>query len=163
MSRYKYHSLIKELVGDGHYTADSLYDMIKKKWHKVSMATIYRTLEYIVSIEEFTTFSLDWSKLYYEKNKWFHAHLVDKTKELVIDVSLDKEKLQFPAWFHLDNSVVNFFGSREGNVPPAWINLLQVVSIDDKNWQEKLDQVSPIKNADTSVDIITAKKIFREF
>jgi Fe2+ or Zn2+ uptake regulation protein len=163
MSRYKYHNLIKELVGEGHESADSIYDMIKRRGHKVSMATIYRTLEYIVSIKEFTTFSLDGAKLYYEKNKGFHAHLVDKEKEVVLDVSLDKEKFQFPAWFRPDNSVVNFFGSREGDVPPAWINLLQVISIDDTHWQEKLDQVPPTKNADTSVDIISAKKIFREF
>jgi len=127
------------------------------------MATIYRTLEYVVSIEEFTTFSLDGSKLYYEKNKWFHAHLIDKTKDLVVDVSLDREKFQFPAWFHPDNSVVNFFGSREGDVPPNWFNLLQVILIDYTNWQKKLDQVPPTKNADPIVDIITAKKIFREF
>ena len=163
MSRYKYHSLIKELVAEGHESADSIYDMIKRKWHKISMATIYRTLEYIVSIWEFTTFSLNGAKLYYEKNKWFHAHLVDRSKEVVVDVSLDVEKLQFPAWFRLDNSVVNFFGAREGDVPPAWLNLLQVISIDDTHWQEKLTQVPPTKNTDTIVDIITAKKIFREF
>jgi len=97
MSRYKYHSLIKELVGEKHYTADDIYDMIKKKGHKVSLATIYRTLEYIVSIEEFTTFSLDGAKLYYEKNKGSHAHCIDKEREVIIDVSLDMEKLQFPA------------------------------------------------------------------
>lgn len=163
MSRYKYHSLIKELVADSHESADTIYDMIKRRGHKVSMATIYRTLEYIVSIWEFTTFSLDGAKLYYEKNKWFHAHLIDTTKEVVVDVSLNREKLQFPAWFRPDNSVVNFFGSREGDIPPAWINLLQVISVDDSLWQDKLTQISPTKNADIAVDIITAKKIFREF
>lgn len=163
MSRYKYHSLIKELVGEKHYTADDIYDMIKRKWYKVSLATIYRTLEYIVGTEEFTTFSLDGAKLYYEKNKGSHAHLIDKERELIVDVSLDMKKLQFPAWFGPDNSVVNFFGSREGDVPPAWLSLLQVVSVDDTYWQKELYQVPPKKNADNSVDIITAKKIFREF
>lgn len=163
MSRYKYHNLIKELVGESHYTADDIYDMIKRKWHKVSLATIYRTLEYIVGTGEFTTFSLDGTKLYYEKNKWSHAHLIDKERELIVDVSLDMEKLQFPAWFRPDNSVVNFFGSREGDVPPAWLSLLQVISVDDTHWQKELHQFPPKKNADNSVDIITAKKIFREF
>lgn len=163
MSRYKYHSLIKELVGEKHYTADDIYDMIKKKWYKVSLATIYRTLEYIVGTEEFTTFSLDGAKLYYEKNKWSHAHCIDKEREVIIDVSLDMQKLQFPAWFHPNNSVVNFFGSREGNVPPTGLNLLQTISIDDTNWQEELHQVTPTKNTNNPVDIITAKKIFREF
>ncbi len=163
MSRYKYHNLIKELVGEKHYTADDIYDMIKRKWHKVSLATIYRTLEYIVSTQEFTTFSLDGAKLYYEKNKGSHAHLIDKDREVIVDVSLDMEKLQFPAWFRVNNSVVNFFGSREGEVPPAWLNLLQVISVDDTHWQEELPQVTPTKNADIAVDIITAKKIFREF
>lgn len=163
MSRYKYHSLIKELVGEGHYTADDIYDMIKRKWHKVSLATIYRTLEYIVNIKEFTTFSLDGSKLYYEKNKWAHAHLIDRERNIILDVDLPNKKLWFPAWFRPDNSVVNFFGSREGEVPSPGFNLLQFISIDDTHWQKELPQVPPTKNADNPVDIITAKRIFREF
>jgi len=163
MSRYKYHSLIKELVADGHYTADDIYDMIKKKWHRISLATIYRTLEYIVGIDEFTTFSLDWSKLYYEKNKGSHAHLIDRERNIILDVDLPIEKMWFPAWFSPDDSVVNFFGSREGDTPPEWFNLLQFISVDNENWQEKLDQFPSTKNADTSVDIASMKKIFREF
>jgi Fe2+ or Zn2+ uptake regulation protein len=163
MARYKYHALIKEILGDQHYTADDLYDMIKRKWHKVSLATVYRTLDYILGIGEITSFSLDWSKLYYEKNKWAHAHLIDRERNIILDVDLPIEKLWFPAWFRPNNSVINFFGSREGDVPPSWISLLQVISIDDSNWQEKWAKVPPTKNSDTTVDIITAKKIFREF
>ncbi len=162
MSRYKYHTLIKELVADGHYTADDIYDMIKRKWHKISLATIYRTLEYIVGIDEFTTFSLDWSKLYYEKNKWSHAHLIDRERNVIIDVALPIEKMGFPAWFRPDNSVVNFFGSREGDTPPEWFSLLQFISVDNENWQWKLDQWWSKKN-NGAVDIVAAKKIFREF
>jgi hypothetical protein len=163
MARYKYHALIKELIADQHYTADDLYDMIKRKWHKVSLATVYRTLDYILSVWEITSFSLDGSKLYYEKNKWAHAHLIDRERNIILDVDLPIKKLWFPAWFHPDNSVVNFFGSREGEVPAPWFNLLQFISVDDKDWQNEWGQSSPIQNADNLVDIITAKKIFRDF
>jgi Fe2+ or Zn2+ uptake regulation protein len=164
MARYKYHTLIKELLGDQHYTADDLYDMIKRKWHKVSLATVYRTLDYILSIGEITSFSLDWSKLYYEKNKWAHAHLIDRERNIILDVDLPIEKLWFPAWFRPNNSVVNFFGSREGEVPASWFNLLQFISVDDTNWQNELSKFSPKEKVDSSVDIISsAKKIFRDF
>lgn len=163
MARYKYHTLIKDIVADGHYTADDLYGAIRKKWQKVSLATIYRTLEYMVEVWDLTTFSIDGSKTYYEKNKWLHAHLIDADKEVIVDVSLPIEKLQFPAWFHLNNSVVNFFGAREGDVPPEQFNLLHTISIVDTHWQEELSKSPSKETSNTSLDIISAKKIFREF
>lgn len=166
MARYKYHTLIKDIIGDLHYAAEDLYGAIRKKGQKVSLATIYRTLEYMVSIGDLTTFSLDGSKTYYEKNKWLHAHLVDIEKDLIVDVSLPIENLQFPAWFHLNNSVVNFFGSWEGNVPPEQFNLLHTISVVDTHWQKKWDQLSTkntSQETNNTNDLLSLKKVFRDF
>lgn len=166
MARYKYHTLIKDIIWELHYTAEDVYDAIRKKWQKVSLATIYRTLEYMVGIKDLTIFSIDGSKTYYEKNKWPHAHLIDVDKDLIVDVTLATEKLQFPAWFRLNDSVINFFGSWEGNVPPETFSLLHTISIVDTHWQEKWSQLSTDERDAQNDDIPTMghiKKIFREF
>ena len=144
MARYKYASLIKELVGEGHLTTDDVYDALRKKWQRVSIATIYRTLEYMLQSSALTQFFLWGAKTYYEKNKGIHAHLIDQERNIIMDVSLPLENIKFPSAFHPQNSAVNFFWSREWDIPPESFNLFHSISYTETTWEvDKKKDKSP--------------------
>jgi len=69
MARLKYHQTILKILGDDHLTADDIYDIMKKKYGRIGIATIYRTLEHLIETKEITKLVGVFDKAYFERNK----------------------------------------------------------------------------------------------
>lgn len=112
MARLKYHQTILKILGDDHLTADDIYDVMKKKYGRIGIATIYRTLEHLIDTKEITKLVGVFDKAYFERNKWPHMHFVDKSAYKIIDVPLsDYSFLPKQEWFSVSYADIVVYGS----------------------------------------------------
>ncbi len=111
MARLKYHQTILKILWDDHLTADDIYDIMKKKYGRIGIATIYRTLEHLIDTKEITKLVGVFDKAYFERNKWPHMHFVDKSAYKIIDVPLsDYSFLPKQEWFSVSYADIVVYG-----------------------------------------------------
>ena len=112
MARLKYHQTILKILWENHLTADDIYDIMKKKYGRIGIATIYRALEHLIDTKEITKLVGIFDKAYFERNKWPHMHFVDKAAYKIIDVPLsDYSFLPKQEWFSISYADIVVYGS----------------------------------------------------
>ena len=75
----------------GHFTAEDLHDETKIKNLKISLATVYNTLNHFSQNGLIKTLQLDNQKTYYDRNTENHYHV--KTGNEIEDISTDAVKI----------------------------------------------------------------------
>ena len=77
---------------DKHITAEDLFKKLSKSKSKISLATIYNTLNEFYKNKLINKLSINPEKIYYDTNTSNHHHFYNKEDGLLIDVS-DKLKI----------------------------------------------------------------------
>lgn len=72
--------------GDRHFTADSLHEDVRKEGVKVSLATIYNTLQQFTSAGMLRRLAIDGQKTWYDTNMSVHHHFFCEDDNSVIDI-----------------------------------------------------------------------------
>lgn len=83
--------------GDKHVSAESLYESVKTLGLKVSLATIYNTLQQFKEAGMLRHVVVEPGKSYFDTNTSDHHHFFDEKTESLIDISeLDVDSLNLP-------------------------------------------------------------------
>ena len=95
----------------GHISIDELYDVMIEKFNSISLATIYKNMNLMISNSFVEEVKLPNNKSVYELAKTSHAHLLcDKCKKVEdLHINLEqiaKESLQKTSFKVLDTSLV---------------------------------------------------------
>ncbi len=77
----------------GHINIDELYEEIKKQFHSISLATIYKNINTMTENKLLLEVKLPNSKSVYEVVKSRHAHLSCEICGDIQDMSIDAEKI----------------------------------------------------------------------
>ncbi len=78
---------------NGHISIDELFEQIKKQFHSISLATLYKNINAMLETALITEVKIPNMKSKYEIAKERHAHLLcDKCGEFK-DISIDIDKL----------------------------------------------------------------------
>jgi len=78
------------IVDSGHFTADSVLDMLKADSHNVSRATVYNTLAVFVERGLLNEVVIDQGKVIYDANTEPHYYMVDSETGAIQDVAVDE-------------------------------------------------------------------------
>ena len=96
-----------------HFTPEDLFRVMQDEAvgeRAISLATIYNTLNAFADADLLRTVTLQNGKRYYDTNTTFHAHLNDAEGVGLIDVPMDKLKVDFlpdlPPGYELDEMLV---------------------------------------------------------
>ena len=96
-----------------HFTPEDLFRQMQGSRpgeRAISLATIYNTLNAFADADLLRTVTLQNGKRYYDTNTTFHAHLNDAEGVGLIDVPMDKLKVDFlpdlPPGYELDEMLV---------------------------------------------------------
>jgi Fur family transcriptional regulator, iron response regulator len=73
--------------GDHHITADSLHEDARRKGIKVSLATVYNTLQQFTGAGLLRRLSIDGQKTWYDTNTSEHHHFFCEDDSCVIDIA----------------------------------------------------------------------------
>ena len=73
----------------GHLSVEQLYDLLKKKFHSLSLATIYKNINIMMENAFVSEVKLPEQKSVYELTKEAHAHLQCRECHQVWDIHLD--------------------------------------------------------------------------
>lgn len=73
----------------GHLSVEQLYDLLKKKFHSLSLATIYKNINIMMENAFVSEVKLPEQKSVYELTKEAHAHLQCRECHQVWDIRLD--------------------------------------------------------------------------
>lgn len=146
MARLKYHQTILKILGEDHLTADDIYDIMRKKYGRIGIATIYRTLEHLVETKEVTKLVGVFDKAYFEKNKWPHMHFVDKLAYRIIDVPVSNyDFLPKQEWFSISYADIVVYGT-------VWDSIASGLFSPQEEWNtiavdENLNEISSLPQA----------------
>jgi Fur family peroxide stress response transcriptional regulator len=72
----------------GHINIDDLYEMVKEKFHSISLATIYKNINAMLSKTLLTEVKLPSKKSVYEIVKDSHSHLLCNMCGEVVDIDI---------------------------------------------------------------------------
>lgn len=103
MKPFFYHNDILNICTENHLTADEIFTNLKKIHPQVGISTVYRNIEELVNKWELKKITNLWKKALFEKNKWFHIHLVDENTWKIIDKDCENLNLNLPEWFQAEN------------------------------------------------------------
>ena len=113
------YAIIKEIYSfDHHFDADELYSQMIKKKYRVSRATIYNTLELLVSLELVTRHVFKDNLAKYEKSFGFmqHDHIILDNEEIIefCDPRIQSIKNTLEEMFDvkIKNHSLYFFGEK---------------------------------------------------
>ncbi len=102
---------------DGHFTAEELYGLLKKKKEEFVLATIYNTLDLFVSAGILTKYRLGAERSYYERaiDKPGHHHLICLECGNIVEFDADtlsghELKIAKQNNFQIQNSTHQIFG-----------------------------------------------------
>lgn len=76
--------------GDAHYTAEDIFKKAKKKNVKISLATIYNTLNSFKEIGILNTVKTSSDKIYFDTNLKKHHHFYYHDTEDLVDIDSSK-------------------------------------------------------------------------
>lgn len=82
-------SLMEALFGDGkhrHVSADDVYAMMRERGVKVSLATVYNTLNMLVKAGLLQEVRFDAGRVWFDTNTDAHFHLFDEDTEELMDI-----------------------------------------------------------------------------
>ncbi len=85
------HSVLKK--ANYHPTVDEIYDLVRKEYPKISLATVYRNLEQLCRMQKVWRVDIAGGPARYDGNMDKHFHICCEKCGLVEDVWL-KEKLE---------------------------------------------------------------------
>ncbi len=77
----------------GHLSVEQLYELLKKKFHSLSLATIYKNINIMMENAFVSEVKLPEQKSVYELTKEAHAHLQCKECHQVWDIHLDLDEV----------------------------------------------------------------------
>lgn len=90
--------ILEELKrGNGHYTADEILTMTKKRWAEMGLATVYRNLNVLMEFGLVTSVNFGQEHCLYEIAKGPHYHIICRrcgTIEDLKDVMIDELNVQ---------------------------------------------------------------------
>lgn len=116
-SRYK--KEVELLLDDGnHWTAEQIYETLKKQYWFLGIGTVYRNLSQLVQEEKVMKTSGILEKTVYEKMKPLHGHIVCHKSGRISDVSIHDvlfESIHLPENFNLQNINIVFDGHYTGD------------------------------------------------
>lgn len=149
MARLKYHQTILKILWEDHLTADDIYDVMRKKYGRIGIATIYRTLEHLVDTKEVTKLIGVFDKAYFEKNKWPHIHFVDKQVYKIIDVPVSNyDFIPKQEWFSISYADIIVYGTMWNSIASGlfsspkeeWNNIVV-----EKDFEENIHSIDNIQ------------------
>lgn len=85
---FNYKKIILEYCSYQHLNTDQIFLFLKKYFKKISLSTVYRNIQELVTSWELKEVLVLKGKTYYERNIGFHAHIIDEDKEIIKDISL---------------------------------------------------------------------------
>lgn len=107
-------AIVEELYYQGHMNIDDLYKNLLKKFPSISLATIYKNINSMLEKIFLNEVQIPNQKSVYELKKDEHSHVICKSCNSIIDVSLDTTPLAAQASeltnYKLDQSSVVFSG-----------------------------------------------------
>ena len=83
--------------GDRHISAENLFDEVKKEDRKISMATIYNTLQQFTSLGLIREIVVDQNKSLYCNNNKSHYHLYIEDEGKIHDIPTKNINLDIPS------------------------------------------------------------------
>ncbi len=116
MKTHYYTNDIIEICNGNHLTADEVFSLLKQKYSDVGISSVYRNLEELA--EKWTLKKIEWigKKAYFEKNIWFHIHLVDKKTGKIFDCNaFDLSSLNIPQDFNIFDADIKVFWEFKDN------------------------------------------------
>ena len=81
----------------GHLSVDDLYELLKRKFHSLSLATIYKNINIMMENSFVSEVKLPEQKSVYELTKESHAHLQCKNCHTIMDIQLDLDEVMAEA------------------------------------------------------------------
>jgi Fur family peroxide stress response transcriptional regulator len=98
----------------GHMNVDGLYIMMLKKFHSISLATIYKNINLMLEEAFIQEVKIPNSKSVYELTKAVHSHVVCSKcgyiEDLKIDLSSIEKDASHLSHFQIDNASLVFSG-----------------------------------------------------
>lgn len=159
MASLKYSTPILKILGEEHLSVDDIYDRLKQKHGRVSIATIYRTLDNL--LEEGLVTKLSWvgDTTLFEKNKGNHIHFVDTQTKKIYDLPfVDYKNLGVWDWFSPQSADIIVYGTVQWNVPNNGLFDTNVAWDRDQNIVEQetieetvVDTDKPMENVSKNV------------
>jgi len=86
-------SIVNELSGRVHLSIDELYNIIKKSFPSISLATVYKNINAMMDQNFIQELKIPNQKSRYELNKPSHSHVVCQECGKVEDLHLELDKL----------------------------------------------------------------------
>ena len=88
-------SLIEILFknGDAHFTAEQVHEEVLKEGLRVSLATVYNSLNQFTKHNILKEIKISPEKMYFDTNNGPHHHFYYKETGILEDISLDKIKI----------------------------------------------------------------------
>jgi Fur family peroxide stress response transcriptional regulator len=109
--------IIESIDRYGHINIDNLYVEVKNKFNSISLATIYKNINSMISNMLLLEVKIPNEKSVYEITKEQHSHLVCKDCGEVIDINIDTarmvESISEDYSFSIEKSDLIFSGSCE--------------------------------------------------
>lgn len=107
-------AIVEELYYQGHMNIDDLYKNLLKKFPSISLATIYKNINSMVEKIFLNEVKIPNQKSVYELKKDEHSHVICKSCNSIMDVSVDTAALVTQASeltnYKLEQSSVVFSG-----------------------------------------------------
>lgn len=85
-------SILKIIEDLGHSTIEMIYSKIKKEFPTMSLATIYKNVDYLKKEGILKQLNIGNKDIYYEIDKKMHYHIIEDG--IIKDVNLDIEIIQ---------------------------------------------------------------------
>jgi Fur family peroxide stress response transcriptional regulator len=76
----------------GHLSIENLYELLKKKFHSLSLATVYKNVHIMVENSFVSEVKLPHRKSVYELTKEAHSHLLCEKCGMIEDIILDLDE-----------------------------------------------------------------------
>lgn len=89
-----YQDAILSVCKNQHYTVDEIYDIMKKKFPSLGIATVYRNVKALVEEGSLSQITGVWSAIKYETYSHDHMHVIDKESEKIMDIDIPSEFLE---------------------------------------------------------------------
>lgn len=89
-----------------HMTADELYDVVRKKMPRISLATVYRNLETLVESGMIARLEISGRQMRFDFDAQAHDHVVCVQCHRVENVILEKEEKNYPSQDVVDGYMI---------------------------------------------------------
>lgn len=103
MKKPYYYDDILKICSDNHLTVDDIFSELKKIYPSIWISTVYRNVEDLVKRWKLKKIKNIWKKAYFEKNKWFHIHLLDNKTWKILDLEPDDFNIKLPENFKVED------------------------------------------------------------